>query len=92
MINFLLYLLVVCLVYATLLIIYRLTFHPIAKFPGPKIAAATKWYEFYHDCIKGGGGLFSYEIDRMHEKYGTVIQFEQSLIRMSGLLSKFIEG
>lgn len=88
MIEFLLYLAVVCLVYAALLIIYRLTLHPVAKFPGPKIAAATKWFEFYHDCLKDGGGLFSYEIDRMHEKYGTVIQIPQSLHTIPGLLSK----
>ena len=66
------YLFIFCLSYATLLVIYRLTLHPLAKFPGSKIAAATKWYEFYYDCIKGGGGLFSYEVDRMHERYGMV--------------------
>lgn len=58
---------------ATLLVlidlsIRRLYFHPLAKFPGPKLAALTIWYEFYYDGLKRGKYIF--EIKRMHEKYG----------------------
>lgn len=53
------------------LIFYRLFLHPLAKFPGPKLAAVTTWYEFYYDAIKSG--QYTFEIRRMHEKYGASI-------------------
>lgn len=50
--------------------IYRLYLSPIAKFPGPKLAALTGAYEGYYDCLKDGGGRYYVEINRMHDKYG----------------------
>lgn len=48
--------------------IYRLYFHPLAKFPGPKVAALTGWYEAYHDMYRRG--MFIWKIQEMHDKYG----------------------
>jgi hypothetical protein len=55
-------------VYCTLLIIYRLYFHPLSHIPGPKLAAITHGYEFYHNIVRGG--LFVWEVRRLHQVYG----------------------
>ena len=60
----------VLLVYFIGVIVHRLYLSPIAKFPGSKLAAATFWYEFYFDVIRSG--KYSWEIQRMHQKYGTL--------------------
>lgn len=62
------------LVYLTAIIWYRLSFHPLSSFPGPKLAATTKWYEFYYDILKRPGGTYMFEIERMHDVYGKKIQ------------------
>lgn len=60
--------------YSTCLIIHRLVFSPIAGFPGPKIVAVTRWYEFYFDFFRNGTYIF--EIEKMHKKYGmTSVQY-----------------
>ena len=54
--------------YGVLLAVYRLFFHPLRAFPGPKLSAATSWYEFYYEIIQPGSWLW--EIQRLHEVYG----------------------
>lgn len=55
--------------YALGLGIYRLYFHPIAHFPGPKLAGLTRWYEFYYEVIRQGN--FTFHIQDLHKKYGS---------------------
>lgn len=54
--------------YGVLLAVYRLYLSPLSKFPAPKLAALTLWYEFYYDVLLKG--RFAWEIKRMHEVYG----------------------
>ncbi|KAE9378827.1 putative cytochrome P450 [Stipitochalara longipes BDJ] len=52
--------------------IYRLYFSPIAKFPGPKLAALTLWYEFFYDVLRGG--QYAFKIQELHKKYGPIVR------------------
>ncbi|KAF2466572.1 cytochrome P450 [Lindgomyces ingoldianus] len=63
---------VVSLVYFIWLAFYRLCFSPLARFPGPKLAAATRWYEFYFDWWLGG--KFVFEVERLHNEFGPIVR------------------
>ena len=57
-------------VYLASLIFYRLLLHPLSRFPGPKLAAISRWYEAYYDAIQEG--QYTFKISEMHKKYGIV--------------------
>jgi hypothetical protein len=56
------------LTYIASVCIYRLYFHPLAKFPAPPLAAINTWYEGYYDIVKKGRYIF--EVGKMHNKHG----------------------
>ncbi|KAH8901066.1 putative cytochrome P450 [Thozetella sp. PMI_491] len=59
--------------YRLLIAVYNISpFHPLSKFPGPKLAAASYLYEAWYDLIKVG--KYSWEIKAMHEKYGPIVR------------------
>ena len=66
----LLFALLIFSAYCISLAAYRLCFSPLAKFPGPKLAALTLWYEFYYDVIKRG--RYTWKIAELHERHGNL--------------------
>ncbi len=54
--------------YMVALLLHRLYFGPLAKFPGPKLAAATLWYEYYYNVVKRG--RYTWKIIELHKQYG----------------------
>ncbi|TGO83795.1 hypothetical protein BPOR_0592g00050 [Botrytis porri] len=49
----------------------RLYFHPLSKIPGPRLAAATSWYEFYYNAIRDG--IYSRSFEQMHTDYSSYL-------------------
>lgn len=54
--------------YLLSLAFYRLTFHPLSRFPGPKSAAITWYYEAYFDLVQNG--QYTFKIAEIHKEYG----------------------
>jgi len=59
------------LAYLVTLAVYRLFLHPLARFPGPKLAAITRYYEAYYDVVRDG--QYTNKITEMHKAYGIVL-------------------
>ncbi|PYH94387.1 cytochrome P450 [Aspergillus ellipticus CBS 707.79] len=75
--------------YGVGLAIYRLTLHPLAKFPGPKLAACTQWYETYYEVFKSPGGQFLFHYRQLHEQYGPIIRISPNEVNIQD--SSFFE-
>lgn len=58
--------------YAIVGAIYTLFYSPIARCPGPRLAALTFWYEFYYDIVCKG--RYSWKIQSLREIYGTIVR------------------
>lgn len=52
--------------------IYRLIYSPIARYPGPRLAALTFWYEFYYDVVCKG--RYTWKIQELHQTYGPIVR------------------
>ncbi|RDW91761.1 hypothetical protein BP5796_01155 [Coleophoma crateriformis] len=61
---------VLTLSYALLKCIYNLYFHPLARYPGPRLAAVSNaWYG-----IHWLGGKYPQDVAALHQKYGDVVR------------------
>ncbi|KAA6414183.1 MAG: P450 monooxygenase [Lasallia pustulata] len=71
-ITLFLYASVLLLFYTVYGAVYRLYLSPVSKFPGPRLAALTFWYEFYYDVVKRG--QYTWKIRDLHRQYGPVVR------------------
>ena len=62
--------------FCTLVIVYRLYFHPLAKYPGPLLARITTLYGAYH----GWKGDFATVLYECHEKYGDCVRWNPNYL------------
>ncbi|KAK4233754.1 hypothetical protein C8A03DRAFT_47769 [Achaetomium macrosporum] len=87
------------IVYYGTLVFYRLFLHPLARFPGPRLAAVSRWYEGYYDLVLGG--QYTLKIRELHKQYGPIIRisphelhvtdpaFYDKVYRMDGRWDKY---
>ncbi|KAF2107670.1 cytochrome P450 [Lophiotrema nucula] len=84
--------LVTAVVYVRSLVVYRLYLHPLAKFPGPRLAAITSWYEAYYEIVLKG--QYSRKISELHDIYGPILRVtpHEIHIRDSRFFQQFYTG
>ncbi|KAK0726181.1 cytochrome P450 [Apiosordaria backusii] len=72
------------IIYRILLVIYRLYFHPLSSFPGPKLAAATSLYETWY-ALFSRTQLSWPECERLvlHPKYGPIVRIRPNALHIS---------
>ncbi|KAI9035564.1 cytochrome P450 [Aspergillus affinis] len=77
-------------IYGTAVVVYRLYLSPIAHFPGPRLAAATEWYEFYYQLVKDG--QWGRKIMDIHDEYGPIVRISpwELSIRDSGFYHQLV--
>ncbi len=68
-------------VYVASIAFYRLFLHPLARFPGPKLAALTRSYEAYYDIARNG--QYTFKIAELHKKYGESYCYNTTARRFS---------
>ncbi|EWZ78000.1 hypothetical protein FOXG_17449 [Fusarium oxysporum f. sp. lycopersici 4287] len=70
------------IIYRVTIIVYRLCFHPLAKFPGPKYLSVSSLPFRYCSHIQG---LFFKTVEQLHAKHGPVVRIAPDSLSIDGL-------
>ena len=75
-------------VYLVCLASYRLLLHPLAQFPGPRLAAVTRFWKAYWQCTSS----LTHELVKLHEIYGKCAVLRTKLADFSLKALLFVSG
>jgi hypothetical protein len=71
------------LVWMTTVVVYRRFFHPLAKIPGPFLAAITHFYIVKYNLFSGRS-QFYLQVEKLHQQYGKSSNIVISAISLNG--------
>ncbi|KAB8235872.1 cytochrome P450 [Aspergillus alliaceus] len=71
----------IALLYRIGIIIYRLFFHPLAKFPGPKLLAASSFPHAYYNWTQG---TWYRQVLDLHKSYGPIVRVAPDRLAVDG--------
>jgi cytochrome P450 len=70
--------------YGIAVVVYRLWFHPLSKFPGPPLLAATYAPYVYYNFLRGE---WTRKMPALHRKYGPAVRIGPDHIAIDGSLA-----
>ncbi|KAF3178847.1 hypothetical protein TWF225_004800 [Orbilia oligospora] len=70
------------IVYLIGLAVYRIWFHPLSKFPGPKAAAVSEYWEAWWNIWPHKGGCL-FEVERLHGVHGAAVRMGPNEIHVN---------
>lgn len=76
----------VALIWICSVVIYRRHLHPLAKVPGPSLAAVTHLYAFFFNNV--GGSRYYAQIEKLHRRYGMSISWLCKLFSLAEFLAR----
>ena len=59
--------------WAILQIIYYAFFHPLSRYPGPRLAGVTVWWKVYIELVKQES--LAHKLIKLHARYGACLDF-----------------